>query len=133
MFTSVPLRAVYFPLGVAEFASLCVFFCVCLLAPLAAVDNTPQAHPDGCRILGMLFVKRVPGAMTISVHSEHHSFDHSIINMAHNVNMLVFGDPLDENAKVRLPPPSVPPPPPHMSPCTLEFPLSNPRNTASPC
>lgn len=66
------------------------------------LDNTPQAHPDGCRILGMLFVKRVPGAMTISVHSEHHSFDHSIINMAHNVNMLVFGDPLDENAKARL-------------------------------
>jgi hypothetical protein len=64
------------------------------------VTDYPQAHPDGCRIMGMLFVKRVPGAMTISVHSEHHSFDHSMINMAHTVNVLVFGDPLDETAKV---------------------------------
>ena len=46
--------------------------------------------------MGMLFVKRVPGAMTISVHSEVHSFDHRIINMAHDINMLSFGEPLSE-------------------------------------
>ena len=44
----------------------------------------------------MLFVKRVPGAITLSVHSEVHSFDHRIINMAHNVNQLSFGEPLSE-------------------------------------
>ena len=50
----------------------------------------------------MLFVKRVPGAMTISVHSEAHSFDHRIINMGHNVNHLSFGDHISEDDAVGL-------------------------------
>ena len=76
-------------------------FDVCVLAfCVLAGEAGPQATPDGCRLLGMLFVARVPGSLTISVHSDAHSFDHSIINLAHDINFLSFGEPLADKDEV---------------------------------
>ncbi|VVB00766.1 unnamed protein product [Arabis nemorensis] len=50
----------------------------------------------GCRIEGYIQAKKVPGDLTISAHSEVHSFDASQMNMSHFVTHLTFGRVISE-------------------------------------
>jgi hypothetical protein len=73
-----------------------------LVLRCACAEEGHVAKPDGCRIIGMLNLKRVPGVISFSVRSAHHSFDASLINTAHTIKHLSFGDPLSEEKAVRV-------------------------------
>ncbi|WZZ59948.1 hypothetical protein YC2023_060055 [Brassica napus] len=50
----------------------------------------------GCRIVGYVRAKKVPGEIIISAHSGAHSFDASQMNMSHYVSHLSFGKMISE-------------------------------------
>ncbi|CAM8887830.1 unnamed protein product [Rhodiola kirilowii] len=52
----------------------------------------PAPVTGGCRIEGFLRVKKVPGNLIISAHSDSHSFDASLMNMSHVISHLSFGN-----------------------------------------
>ena len=65
-------------------------------------NGTIAAKPEGCRIVGKLFVHKVPGSVTFSLQSAAHSFEPGLINASHSVNMLMFGDPRELKTEVCL-------------------------------
>ncbi|PWA82741.1 Endoplasmic reticulum vesicle transporter, C-terminal [Artemisia annua] len=54
-------------------------------------DIRPAPREAGCRIEGFVRVKKVPGSIIVSAHSESHSFDASQINMSHVISSFNFG------------------------------------------
>jgi|UPI0004B3F45A protein disulfide-isomerase-like protein len=47
---------------------------------------------EGCLVEGQLFVKRVPGSIAVTAHSEWHNFEADHIDIGHTVNHLSFGE-----------------------------------------
>uniref|UniRef100_K3XBV9 Thioredoxin domain-containing protein n=1 Tax=Globisporangium ultimum (strain ATCC 200006 / CBS 805.95 / DAOM BR144) TaxID=431595 RepID=K3XBV9_GLOUD len=50
--------------------------------------------PEGCRLFGHLYVKRVPGNFHVHLSNPAYSMDHSLVNATHTVNELWFGEHL---------------------------------------
>ncbi len=63
-------------------------------------DTVKAVKPEGCRISGILFVQKVPGSLSIALHSEGHSIDLTRVNTSHVVNALSFGKPLSHDMQV---------------------------------
>lgn len=55
------------------------------------VPADPVGESEGCMITGHLSVKRVPGSVVITAHSEWHNFDENAIDVSHTVNHFSFG------------------------------------------
>lgn len=66
--------------------------------------------PEGCRLYGHLYVKRVPGNFHVHLANPAYSMDHSLVNATHTVDELWFGEHLlasevaliPQSAQVRL-------------------------------
>jgi thiol-disulfide isomerase/thioredoxin len=52
----------------------------------------PRGESEGCMITGTLQLKRVPGSLTVTAHSEWHSFEENQIDVSHAVNHFSFGE-----------------------------------------
>lgn len=59
--------------------------------------------PEGCRLYGHLYVKRVPGNFHVHLSNPAYSMDHSLVNASHSVNELWFGEHLDSNSASLIP------------------------------
>ena len=55
-------------------------------------DGVIGEGSEGCLIEGQLHVKRVPGSIAITAHSEWHEFDKDHIDLAHGITHLSFGE-----------------------------------------
>ncbi len=51
---------------------------------------------EGCNVLGVVLVNRVPGNFHFSAHSKAHTFQPGMLNMSHHVDHMTFGRPLGE-------------------------------------
>jgi protein disulfide-isomerase-like protein len=59
---------------------------------LQEVKKDPKGESEGCQVTGVLTLKRVPGSLVFTAHSEWHNFDRDMIDVSHAVNELSFGD-----------------------------------------
>lgn len=59
--------------------------------------------PEGCRLYGHLYVKRVPGNFHVHLANPAYSMDHSLVNATHTVNELWFGEHLSPRDVARIP------------------------------
>jgi protein disulfide-isomerase-like protein len=59
---------------------------------LQEVKKDPKGESEGCQVTGVLVLKRVPGSLVFTAHSEWHNFDRDMIDVSHAVNELSFGD-----------------------------------------
>ena len=59
---------------------------------LKEVKKDPKGESEGCQVTGVLILKRVPGSLVFTAHSEWHNFDRDMIDVSHSVNELSFGD-----------------------------------------
>jgi thiol-disulfide isomerase/thioredoxin len=57
-----------------------------------AIANAPG--PEGCRLYGYLFVKKVPGNFHIHLSNPAYSMDSELVNASHSINELWFGEHL---------------------------------------
>lgn len=62
-----------------------------------------SAGPEGCRLYGYLYVKRVPGNFHVHLANPAYSMDSSLVNASHTVNELWFGEPLTKGELSRIP------------------------------
>ncbi|EGZ06871.1 hypothetical protein PHYSODRAFT_319561 [Phytophthora sojae] len=59
--------------------------------------------PEGCRLYGHLYVKRVPGNFHVHLANPAYSMDSSLVNASHTVNELWFGEHLTSGEMSMLP------------------------------
>ena len=52
----------------------------------------PKGESEGCMVTGTLKLKRVPGSVVVTAHSEWHSFDEEAIDVSHAINHFSFGE-----------------------------------------
>ena len=68
-----------------------------------SVSGSLHHGPEGCRIAGHLNVRKVPGTLTLTLHTEGHDHVKHLINSSHVVNELWFGEPLSRHQRLRMP------------------------------
>ena len=56
------------------------------------VKNNPKGESEGCMVTGTLKLKRVPGSVVVTAHSEWHNFDEKQIDVSHAINHFSFGE-----------------------------------------
>ena len=54
--------------------------------------NDPKGESEGCMITGTLKLKRVPGSVVVTAHSEWHDFEEKMIDVSHAINHFSFGE-----------------------------------------
>eukprot|EP00240_Pyramimonas_obovata_P001133 CAMPEP_0118942772 /NCGR_PEP_ID=MMETSP1169-20130426/36801_1 /TAXON_ID=36882 /ORGANISM="Pyramimonas obovata, Strain CCMP722" /LENGTH=486 /DNA_ID=CAMNT_0006887843 /DNA_START=217 /DNA_END=1677 /DNA_ORIENTATION=+ len=67
------------------------------MADAEAAAQTMKVGAPGCSVEGFVLVKKVPGNLHISAHSQKHSFNNGVMNMTHVVHHLSFGKEISRN------------------------------------
>jgi len=67
------------------------------MADSEASKQTIKVGAPGCSVEGFVLVKKVPGNLHVSAHSQAHSFDFGGMNMTHIIHHLSFGKEISRN------------------------------------
>lgn len=57
-----------------------------------APTGDPKGESEGCMVTGTLKLKRVPGSVVVTAHSEWHNFEEKAIDVSHAINHFSFGE-----------------------------------------